>query len=121
MPNQYTNPAKQLLRDWLRDDKTGWLRHTPVEIAELIGISRSSVHNWIDIILSDIYKLAPDAFRRIRQLQSTVTGETIAEIVEDVQTEGYDRAETAFRFGLHEWNVYFVECLLREKSEVTSA
>lgn len=121
MPNQHTNPAKQILRDWLRDDKIGWLRHTPVEIAELIGISRSSVHNWIDILLSDIYGFTPDAFRRIRQLQSTVTHKTIKEIVKDIDTEGYSRSETAYRFGLHEWNVYFVECLLREKSEVTSA
>ena len=109
MANQYTNPVKQRLREWLEKDDTGWLRYTPSEIARLTSVSRSSVYNWLDILLAEIYGMRPDSFRRIRLLQSTVTDKTREEIVQDIKKEGYKRDETAYYFGLHEWHVYFVE------------
>lgn len=113
MANQYTHPAKQRLREWLENNPTGWLLHTPDEIAEQIGASRSSVYYSIDRLLTEIYGASPEAFRRIRLLQSTVTDSTKAKIAEHLKA-GIDVFETAKYFGLHPWNVHVVECSLNQ-------
>ena len=116
MANQYTHPAKQLLHEWLERNPTGWLLYTPDEIAEDIGVSRASVYNWINRFLAKIHGTSPDAFKRIRLLQSTVTDYTRKKIVQRLK-EGYDIFDTAHHFGLHPWNVHVVECTLNEESK----
>ena len=113
MANQHTNPAKKRLREWLEAFPTCWLHYSPVAIAGQCGISRSSVYNWLYDLLAEIHGLTPDSFRRIRQLQSTVTPETRGDIIQFLK-KGADLRETAHHFGLHEWNVRAAESYARD-------
>ena len=121
MANQYTNSAQQRLREWLQRNPEGWLVYTPDEIAEQIGVSRSSVYNWIDSLLMEIYDVgnidgvSGQTFRRIHWLQSTITDHDRKHIARLLK-EGCEIHDIAARFGLHPWNVQFIESSLKEEN-----
>ena len=119
MANQYTKPVRQLLREWLEWNPNGWLIYTLDEIAEKIGASRSSVYDWIDIILAEIHEediggVSLQTFSRIRMLQRTVTDRTRKDVAQRLK-EGYDIYQTSYYFGLHPWNVHVIERSLKDK------